>query len=412
MRWLLALSLVWVLLGCSQGKHADTGGTETTNARVVGVLLAQNNSPVADVEVRLYPSNAHPEDTANYQALVDTTRADGGFSIPATIGKTYSLSAKTEVDMALMTEITVAEEEALVPPVILAPHGTIKVAMPVLMQKSNGSIFIPGTDISRSYTEYTDTVVLSPVPQEASFAVAAYDTMDGFPNFFVVDSAVYLSSEDTAVISHKTKVLCVVDSMGGNLATSIDLYDKLLLEDDLEITLKSVLNVTAEDSLAFDVLLLTPSVESFLGLNALFHDFPRPLVVTSASLFPLLSMAGSTDSVFVESVSNLFVVEPHVVFPDSSFGAFSSHALYDPVSPIPLVGSCTPVEQAEIIAVTTNDQTKSFIFMLDYRANFAPSSRMGMYGSTNQSMNSLGVQLVSRALQFLPQSDYHEKNSQ
>jgi hypothetical protein len=130
------------------------GGTEDVNTRIVmGKIYRSNNQPAFYAQVKLIPGAYDPVTGAPLgDSLTDTTDADGAYTLKAAGPGVYNIVA---VDLfqrtrLLIAGVTVQGRTTIVPPDSLEKPGAIKAFLPDTVDRVNGYLHVPGTNIAVS----------------------------------------------------------------------------------------------------------------------------------------------------------------------------------------------------------------------------------------------------------------------
>ncbi len=159
-----AACAVFFMLRCA---NLSGGGSEAGNARITGIVLNTQGSPVSNVKVTVLPSDFDPVKSGPLHGSdFDTTGTDGTFGITVEKGQTYTIqavliSARTR---ALITGVAVDDTNIISPPCTLNAPGAVKVMLPDSADKMLGYVYVPGTTVLSFLNNAAGSVVLDSVP--------------------------------------------------------------------------------------------------------------------------------------------------------------------------------------------------------------------------------------------------------
>ncbi|MBN2038344.1 MAG: DUF2341 domain-containing protein [Chitinispirillaceae bacterium] len=157
-----------LLLFCACGLGPLAGGTSTSeNGMIAGVLVDSSGIPQKDAQITLLPSDYNRvRDSASVKSRVDTTNAAGGFAFSNLDTGSYTLQARSLTcgAMALMSNVAVSGDTAIISPCTLKVPGTIRVTPPDLHDSLTVYVYIPGTGIAAYFPSASDTLALDSVP--------------------------------------------------------------------------------------------------------------------------------------------------------------------------------------------------------------------------------------------------------
>jgi hypothetical protein len=155
---------VFFMLHCA---NLSGGGSEAGNARITGIVLNTQGSPVSNVKVTVLPSDFDPVKSSPLPGSdFDTTGTDGMFGITVEKGQTYTIQAVhiSTRSRALITGVAVDDTNIASPPCTLNAPGAVKVMLPDSADKMLGYVYVPGTSILSFLNNAAGSLVLDSVP--------------------------------------------------------------------------------------------------------------------------------------------------------------------------------------------------------------------------------------------------------
>lgn len=229
MRNILLVSIIpIVFLYCTNGPIQVAGSTNTTNAKVAGSIVHQNNKPADYVKVFLIPSNHVPNSSnqpLDSTILVDTTDNSGDYSFSNIKAGHYTIEAIHIVERTrlFISDISVdslhtdsSRTDTLKPP--------SKLYITIPDTSGEGYVYIPGTVEKISKVE-------SPIVEMDSVAAGHYPQIFFVSNFTSTAVEIYsdvkvLSSEPVIVSpftlwQHSTKIMINTSSDGANITENM-----------------------------------------------------------------------------------------------------------------------------------------------------------------------------------------------
>ncbi len=148
----ILLIVLALIIGCSVNPSDTAGGTtDTGNAVIAGIMVDSMDNPVEGTIVSLIPEDYNPVLNSSDEIVTDTTDSEGRYSfimedsLPATfnIGAVH-LQGGTRT---LITGIQYFGDTVSVEKGVLELTGAIQIIVSDSINKKQGYVFIPGTDI-------------------------------------------------------------------------------------------------------------------------------------------------------------------------------------------------------------------------------------------------------------------------
>lgn len=152
----LLMGLVWFQCGV---KVADTSGSETGNAKVIGKIVNVDGSRARNTEVRLYPANYDPiEDTKRAKIDCDTTDCNGQFELVVPDSAVYNLHAVHiyRRTCLIIPKVNVTGDTSGVTDT-LKLAGRVQVILSDTMDTAKAYLYIPGSSIFSYLITYQST---------------------------------------------------------------------------------------------------------------------------------------------------------------------------------------------------------------------------------------------------------------
>ncbi len=149
---ILLITLLVLIIGCSVNPTTTAGGTtDTGNAIIAGTLVDSLDNPVEGVIVSLIPEDYNPVLNTSEEIAVDTTDSAGRYSfiMEDSIPAVYNISAVyfQGGTRTLITGIQYTGDTVSVETGVLELSGAIQIVVSDIIDKTQGYVFIPGTDI-------------------------------------------------------------------------------------------------------------------------------------------------------------------------------------------------------------------------------------------------------------------------
>jgi hypothetical protein len=192
------LLLLWgaLFLKCS---FTGGSGEETTNGRVMGVVVTQNGTSASNAAVQLFPESYDPVKDAPTPAAT-TTDSLGRYSFSQIPPGGYTILAlhTGSGTRALISGVHVAGDTVTPPAATLRAPGSIKITLPSGINGATGYVYIPGTTYSIFLNHSTTFVLLDSVPAGIVPAVSYASTNSAGST--VIRYAVTVSPGDTTVV--------------------------------------------------------------------------------------------------------------------------------------------------------------------------------------------------------------------
>ncbi|MBN2037443.1 MAG: DUF2341 domain-containing protein [Chitinispirillaceae bacterium] len=167
LRFLIAAAAMAGMLLCLYCIAPLGGGSEAGNAKIMGMVVDTQGSPVSNVLVMVRPSDFNPVKNSEVPtSSMDTTGPDGTYRVSVQKGRVYTIEAQVPIQCtrALVAHVTVQESEMTAPSCTLKATGTIKVFLPSGINSATGYVYIPGTTVFTFLNNRTDFVVVDSVP--------------------------------------------------------------------------------------------------------------------------------------------------------------------------------------------------------------------------------------------------------
>lgn len=149
---LILLVLIWVACSSNDNKIVSGGGTDVSNARIVGQVLNADSTAAASVVVRLYPSELNPYTSLlKGNAKVYETKTDGSghyeFSVKDTGQFVLDCGNATNNEKTFKFGLNIdAKSKVLNTSVVLTKPGALKIVLPKSLRDKDGLYaYVPGT---------------------------------------------------------------------------------------------------------------------------------------------------------------------------------------------------------------------------------------------------------------------------
>lgn len=203
------LSLLIILLlsvKCSLNV-ADTSGSETGNANVIGNIVNLDGSNAAKTEVIILPYNFNPiKDGVIPDSLIDTTDNNGHYSFSIRKSSIYTIQAvhTTQRTRMVLPGITISGDTTISTDTLKSP-GKINVLLPDTVDTINGYLYIPGTDIFTYISSLiekdvqTHSIVIDSIPVMKSLQLK-YGKKGGTEDPVIVTNSFTTKPDSTLII--------------------------------------------------------------------------------------------------------------------------------------------------------------------------------------------------------------------
>ena len=232
------LSLLIILLflvKCSLNL-ADTSGSETGNANVIGSILNLDGSNASNTEVIILPDTFDPvKDGVVPDSLITTTDNNGNYSFSVRKNRVYTIQA---VHFIIRTRMVVpgiaVTADTIIATDTLKSPGKVNVLMPDTVDTVNGYLYVPGTNIVKYLSSIikkdiqTNSVIIDSIPVLKSLSLR-YGKITGsedpiiVTNSFTVqpDTTLFIEGfvswkeflkENSGLPSNNVNVICVDDN--------------------------------------------------------------------------------------------------------------------------------------------------------------------------------------------------------
>jgi hypothetical protein len=196
------LLCVLICMACSNLMNIAGSGSSTGNAKVSGSIVTESGSPATATLVQCIPQNYDPgNNQSQSEILLDTTSEGGYYEFIVFDSVRYNIQAVNldTRERLLHIGVPLFKEDVRNGVDTLRKPGSIQVLIPDSADKTNGYVYIPGTNISASLSPGNAFVLLDSVPA-GKVPPVHYAVKSG--------PALFQSISDTiAVVSNSTAVL-------------------------------------------------------------------------------------------------------------------------------------------------------------------------------------------------------------
>jgi hypothetical protein len=289
-------------LCCSSDSVLSGGGTDVSNAGVMGRIVTVSGSGVGNAQVRLIPESYLPYMDDSLQGglavLTDTTGGDGRYSFPHVKPGIYNVVAVhlTQRTRLLRAGIVVRRRSFFPAPIpddsLRAPGRVAIILRPGLNYTAGGILFFIGTDIYKRVTTTGGSVFMDSLPAGLVFSVyysdpahpAAYSSVSG---------AVDVQAGTTYAAG--TTLCLLVTGKGARLSVADSLIVSRLTSIGVTVSVKPDTAVRVADTSGKHIILISPTATS-QALQSLI-TVSTSLIVCQTKLYPLLNMTGNVKGV-------------------------------------------------------------------------------------------------------------------
>ena len=203
------LSLLLILLlsvKCSLNV-ADTSGSETGNANVIGSIVNLDGSNAANTEVVILPDTFDPvKDGEIPDSLIDTTDINGyyQFSIPRNSAYTIQAVHIIERTRMILPSVQISSDTTVSTDTLKNP-GKVNILLPDTVDTVNGYLYIPGTNnfgylyFLKKESTQTISIVLDSIPVSKSLSLK-YGKKGGTEDPIIVTNSFTAKPDSTVII--------------------------------------------------------------------------------------------------------------------------------------------------------------------------------------------------------------------
>jgi len=226
----IIFGVAYFMAGCSVSRLAG-GGTESTNGRVVGMLVDTEGKPATRTRVMLITSNYDPvKDGPVSDSMTSTTDTSGKYTFTKVNDGNYTVLAENSEKGTRAIVRGIKANDSVAADTLRKP-GVVKIMVPAGVNTSTGYVYIPGTVYFMFLKNNPGYVTLDSVPAGKSSDVYFSSTLTASSSVFRY--GVQVASHDTATVynpgwNYSKKFFLNTSASGADVSGSVTNFPVLV----------------------------------------------------------------------------------------------------------------------------------------------------------------------------------------